>query len=109
MKAKVTTGKLEEDATTNPNEGADEVSENWHDQYKQWRDTPPGTPITKVGPRPAKTAIIIDLDHLRNLMAEFVRECAPDDPLAYTIPFETFLQWLRKKERGNATTDNNDQ
>lgn len=45
-----------------------------------------------------QVGIVIDLDHLRDLMAQFVAEVSPDDPTAYTIPFETFLQWAQRKK-----------
>lgn len=49
--------------------------------------------------RPPRLAIIIDLDHLRQRMTQFVTEVSPDDLTAYTIPFETYLQWeMRQRE-----------
>lgn len=51
-----------------------------------------------------KLAITIDLDQLRQRMAQFVAAVAPDDPTAYTIPFETYLQWelRQRQEHGHA-------
>jgi hypothetical protein len=52
---------------------------------------------------PLKLAIVINLDHLRQRMAQFIEEVSPDDPTAYTIPFETYLQWeLKQQENDNA-------
>lgn len=47
-----------------------------------------------------RMGIVIDLTDLRALMAEFIGEVATsdDDVLNYTIPFETFLQWLIKRD-----------
>jgi hypothetical protein len=43
-----------------------------------------------------------NLDRLRARMAQFVTEVAPHDPTAYTIPFETYLQWeWRQQENAN--------
>lgn len=53
----------------------------------------------KLQPAPTKTAIVIDLVRLRELMADFVLEVSPDDPTAYSIPFETFLRWLQRKQQ----------
>lgn len=46
-----------------------------------------------------KTAIVIDLIRLRELMADFILEVSPDDPTAYSVPFETFLRWLQRKKQ----------
>lgn len=60
---------------------------------------------------PRKLAIVINLDHLRQRMATFVAEVAPHDPTAYTIPFETYLQWERRQRQEgiNGSTDSTDQ
>lgn len=51
------------------------------------------------GKRSPKLAIVINLDHLRARMAQFVTEVSPDDPTAYTIPFETYLQWEQRQQQ----------
>lgn len=53
------------------------------------------------GKRPPKLAIVIDLDHLRQRMVQFVAEVSPHDPTAYTIPFETYLQWERRQRENS--------
>jgi hypothetical protein len=50
---------------------------------------------------PLKLAIVINLDHLRARMAQFVAEVAPNDPTAYTVPFETYLQWEQRQQQEN--------
>lgn len=46
----------------------------------------------------AKVGIAIPLDQLRDSMREFMSEVADDDNNIYAWPFETYLQWLRKKQ-----------
>lgn len=55
---------------------------------------------------PRKIRVTMNLDHLRQRMTEFIREVSPDDPTAYTIPFETYLQWelRQRQEKMNAQT-----
>ena len=48
-----------------------------------------------------KIGIIIDLDRLRSRMAQFVAEVSPHDPLGYTVPFETYLQWEMRQRQEN--------
>jgi hypothetical protein len=48
-----------------------------------------------------KLAIVMNLDHLRTRMAQFVAEVAPNDPTAYTVPFETYLQWEQRQQQEN--------
>ncbi len=56
-----------------------------------------------------KLAIVINLGHLRQRMAQFVADVSPDDPTAYTIPFETYLQWERRQQEDiNGSTSNTD-
>jgi hypothetical protein len=52
-------------------------------------------------PLQPKLAIVINLDHLRQRMAQFVAEVSPHDPTAYTIPFETYLQWEQRQQQEN--------
>jgi hypothetical protein len=49
--------------------------------------------------RSPKQGIVIDLDHLRQRMAQFVTEVSPHDPTAYTIPFEIYLQWEMRQRQ----------
>lgn len=51
---------------------------------------------------PIKLGIAIDLDELRRLMREFMSEVVTDDDNnIYAWPFETFLQWAKKKRRAS--------
>lgn len=55
-------------------------------------------------PPPTKTAIVIELDQLRDLMREFAVEQEPDADARVGLDwtFELFLQWVRKRqERGS--------
>lgn len=61
-------------------------------------------PFPGYPPHP-KMAIAINLDHLRQRMARFVAEVSPHDPTAYTIPFETYLQWEQRQEDRNASDE----
>jgi hypothetical protein len=46
-----------------------------------------------------KLAIIINLDQLRDLMRGFMSEAVTDDDNnIYAWPFETFLQWAKKRQ-----------
>jgi hypothetical protein len=46
-----------------------------------------------------KLAIAINLDQLRDLMREFMSEVVTDDDNnIYAWPFETFLQWAKKRQ-----------
>jgi hypothetical protein len=57
--------------------------------------------------RSQKQGIVIDLDHLRQRMAQFVAEVSPHDPTAYTIPFETYLQWEMRQQREKTNAKSN--
>lgn len=48
----------------------------------------------------AKTAIAINLGQLRDLMREFVNECAPNS-FEYEWRFSTFLAWLQKRQESS--------
>ena len=55
---------------------------------------------------PPKLAIAINLDDLRDLMRQFMSEVVTDnDNNIYAWPFETFLQWLRRKRQETANAD----
>jgi len=58
--------------------------------------TTPPPPTTRLG-------IAIDLDGLRQLMREFIDEHEKDEELKVSLDwtFETFLQWLRKRQEMN--------
>ena len=44
------------------------------------------------------SAIVINLDRLRDLMKQFVTEVDPQGEHLLEWTFETFLQWLKKKQ-----------
>jgi hypothetical protein len=47
-----------------------------------------------------KPAIAINLNQLRDLMREFMSEVVTDDDNnIYAWPFETFLQWAKKRQQ----------
>jgi hypothetical protein len=57
-------------------------------------------PSTNLREFPRRTGIVIDLDHLRDLMREFMSEVVTDDDNnMYAWPFEVFLQWAAKKQK----------
>jgi hypothetical protein len=58
------------------------------------------THATNLREFPRRTGIAINLDHLRDLMREFMSEVATDgDNNIYAWPFEVFLQWAAKKQK----------
>lgn len=59
------------------------------------------TPPTNLRKFPARAGIVINLDHLRDLMREFAIEQEPDADKRVGLDwtFEIFLQWLRRKKQ----------
>lgn len=51
-------------------------------------------------PQPQRVAIVISLDDLREKMREFILDCANGDTVDVwmQLTFETFLQWLKKRQ-----------